>query len=146
MPDRHGPYRNVRFLLEIDGIVTAGFSECSIPENSTDAVEYREGTDPPTTRKLWSLNEYGTLTLEKGTTDDSLELFEWRKQVEQGKVDDARRNIAVVVLDEEGNPGPRWEFRDAWPTTYDAPDLDATGNEIAIESLEIEHEGMERTA
>lgn len=146
MPDRHGPYRNARFLLEIDGIAIAGFSQCSIPENSTETVEYREGNDRPTPRKLWSLNSYGTLTLEKGTTDDSIELYEWRQAVEQGQVDDARRNIAVVVLDEEGNPGPRWEFRDAWPTQYDAPDLDSSGNEVAIESIEIDHEGMERTA
>lgn len=145
MPDRHGPYRNVRYLLEIDGIAVAGFSQCSLPENSTEAVEYREGNDRPTVRKLWSLNSYGTLTLEKGTTEDSMELFEWRKLVEQGQVDEARRNIAVVVLDEEGESGPRWEFRDAWPTQYDAPDLDASGNEVAIESMEFDHEGMERT-
>lgn len=146
MPDRHGPYRNVRYLLEIDGIAIAGFSQCTLPENSTEAVEYREGSDPPTVRKLWSLNSYGTLTLERGTSEDSIALFEWRQLVEQGNVDAARRNIAVVVLDEEGEPGPRWEFRAAWPTQYDGPDLDASGNEIAIESLEIDHEGMERTA
>jgi phage tail-like protein len=146
MPDRHGPYRNVRFLLEIDGITRAGFSTASIPENSTEVTEYREGNDPPTVRKLWNLNDYGTLTLESGTTDDSIELFEWRKAVENGKVEDARRSIAVVVLDEEGSTGPRWEFKNAWPTNYDAPDLDATGGDVAIESIEIAHEGMERTA
>lgn len=144
MPDRKGPYRNARFLLEIDDIVKAGFSSCALPENSTEAIEYREGNDRPTMRKLWGLNNFGTLTLESGATEDSIELYEWRSQVEQGNVDDARRTIAVIVLDEEGNPGLRWEFRDAWPTNYDAPDLDAEGGEVAIESLEIEHEGMER--
>ena len=146
MPDRHGPYRNARFLLEIDGIAVAGFSQATIPENSTEAVEYRNGNDSPTVRKLWSLNSYGNLTLEKGVTDDSMALFEWRRSVEQGQVDDARRNIAVVVLDEEGEQGPRWEFENAWPTQYDAPDLDATGTDVAIESLEIAHEGMVRSA
>lgn len=144
MPDRHGPYRNMRFKLEIDGITKAGFSSCSIPENSTEPIEYREGTDGPTMRKLWSLNSYGTLTLESGVTDDSMMLFEWRKQVENGDVDGARRTIAVYIQDEEGSAGPRWEFTDAWPTNYTAPDLDATGSEVAIESLEIAHEGMER--
>lgn len=146
MPDRHGPYRDARFLLEIDGIAKAGFSSCSIPENSTEPTEYREGNERPTVRKLWSLNEYGTLTLESGITDDSITLFEWRKAVEQGQMGDARRTIAVVVLDEEGNSGPRYEFRNAWPSNYEAPDMDATGGEVAIESLEIEHEGMERMA
>lgn len=145
MPDRHGPYRNTRFLLEIDGIAIAGFSGCTLPKNSTAVTEYREGNDPPTVRKLWSLNDYGTLTLESGATEDSIALYEWRKLVEQGKLDDARRNVAVVVLDEAGAPGPRWEFKRAWPTQYDAPDLDATGNDVAIETLEIAHEGMERT-
>lgn len=146
MPDRHGPYRNVRFVLEIGGVAIASFSSCSIPENSTEPVEYRNGNDKPTVRKLWSLNSYGNLTLEKGTTQDSIELFEWRKSVEQGSVDAARRDIAVIVLDEEGSTGPRWEFTQAWPINYDAPDLDATGNEVAIESIEIAHEGMERVA
>lgn len=146
MPDRHGPYRDARFLLEIDGIVRAGFSTCSLPENSTEATEYREGNERPTVRKLWSLNNYGTLSLESGITDDSIELFEWRQLVEQGQMEAARRTIAVIVLDEEGESGPRYEFRDAWPSNYDAPDLDATGGEVAIESLEIESEGMERKA
>ena len=144
MADRHGPYRNTRFLLEFDDLVKAGFSSCTLPENSTDPVEYREGNDRPTMRKLWGLNDFGTLSLESGVTDDSIELYEWRQLVEQGNVDEARQDIAVIVLDEEGNPGARWEFRKAWPSSYDAPDLDAEGAEVAIESMEIEHEGMER--
>lgn len=144
MPDRHGPFRDARFLLEIDGIAKAGFSSASIPENSTEATEYREGNERPTVRKLWSLNDFGTLSLESGITVDSIMLFEWRKLVEQGKMGDARRTIAVIVLDEEGGSGPRYEFRNAWPSNYDAPDLDATGGEVAIESMEIEHEGMVR--
>lgn len=144
MADRHGPYRNTRFLLEFDDLVKAGFSSCTLPENSTDPVEYREGNDRPTMRKLWGLNDFGTLSLESGVTDDSIELYEWRQLVEQGNLDEARQDIAVIVLDEEGNPGARWEFRKAWPSSYDAPDLDAEGAEVAIEGMEIEHEGMER--
>lgn len=146
MADRHGPYRNTRFLLEIDNVAVAGFSTCNIPENSTEVVEYREGTDPPHSRKLGNLNDFGNLSLEKGTTDDSLALFEWRKLVEQGKLEAARRTIAVVVLDEEGEPGPRYEFQRAWVRQYDAPDLDASGGDVAVESIEIVHEGMERRA
>lgn len=144
MPDRHGPYRNTRFLLEIDNIAVAGFSTCNIPENSTEVVEYREGTDPPHSRKLGNLTDFGNLSLEKGTTDDSIALFEWRKLVEQGKLEEARRTIAVVVLDEEGEPGPRYEFQRAWVREYDAPDLDASGGDVAVESIEIVHEGMVR--
>jgi phage tail-like protein len=145
MPDRQ-PYRNIRFLLEIDSIAIAGFSTCNLPENSTEVVEYREGNDPPTSQKLWSTNDFGNLSLEKGVTDDSIALYEWRKLVEQGKLGEARRSIAVVILDEEGEAGPRYEFKNAWVRQYDAPDLDAGGSDVAVESLEIVHEGMERTA
>ncbi|MFC4360612.1 phage tail protein [Halobium salinum] len=144
MPDRHGPYRNSRYLLEIDDTIQAGFSEATIPSNSTEPTEYREGNESPTVRKLWSLNTFENLTLQWGTTDDSMAIFEWRKMVEQGQVDDARRDIAVIVLDEEGQPGPRWNFVRAWPVNYDAPDLNATDSQVAIESIEIAHEGMER--
>ena len=64
--------------------------------------------------------------------------------VKDGKADSARTPIAVVLQDEEGAPGARWEFRKAWPSNYDAPDLDASGNEVAIESVEIVHEGIQR--
>jgi phage tail-like protein len=136
----------MRFIVELDGIVKAGFSCCHIPENRTNVVKYREGNDPPTRRKLWGLNEYGPLVLENGVTDDSVVLYEWRKKVEQGQVDEARGTVAVVLLDEEGNPGPRWEFKQAWPARYQAPKLDANRDAVAIERLVIVHEGMQRAS
>ncbi|OYR57182.1 phage tail protein [Halorubrum halodurans] len=146
MPDRHGPYRRIRFLLEIDGVAKAGFSRCALPAARTDVIAYREGNDPPAPRKLAGLNRHDPLVLESGATDDSIALAEWRQLVEQGKLGEARRAIAVVLLDEEGGAGPRWEFRNAWPSRYVAPDLDADRSEVAIERLGIVHEGMERTA
>ncbi|MCK5056188.1 MAG: phage tail protein [Candidatus Aminicenantes bacterium] len=145
MANRNDPYRNCRFLLEIDGITQAGFSEATIPDTSQDPIEYREGNEPPTVRKIPGLIKYGNLTLKWGITD-SMDLYEWRKQVEQGQMGDARRNIAVIILDEEGNNKARWEFGEAWPTKYDAPDLNAKGTDIAIETLEIAHEGMQRVS
>lgn len=144
MPDRHGPFRSYRFRLEV-GDTEIMFSQATIPETTSEPIEYREGKDGPTMKKLAGLVSYGNLTLQKGVTADSLnELFAWRKQVEKGQLDEARRTIAVVLLDEEGNDAARWEFTEAWPTQYDAPDLDASANEVAIESVEIVHEGMTR--
>lgn len=142
---RKDPYKSFRFLVEIDGIVQGGFNEVTIPESAQDPIEYREGSDMPTVRKIPGLIKYGNVVLKWGTTD-SLELYAWRKEVENGQMASARKNMAVIVLDEEGNPVSRWEFREAWPTKYDAPDLKATGNEIAIETLEIAHEGMRRVS
>ncbi len=141
--ERIDPYKSYRFLVEIDGIIQAGFREVTIPDSSQDPVEYREGNEPPTARKLSGLVKYGNVSLKWGITD-SLELYNWRKMVEQGKTKDARRNMAIILMDEEGTPSARWEFSDAWPSKYDAPDLNATGNDVAIENLEIVHEGMQR--
>ncbi|AAR34303.1 phage tail protein [Geobacter sulfurreducens] len=145
MAGRKDPYRNFRFLVEIDGIVQAGFSEVTVPDTSTDVVEYREGSEEPRLRKLSGLNKFGNVTLKWGTTD-SLEFFNWRKLVMQGKMKDARKNMAVILMDEEGNPAARWEFENAWPNKYDPADLNAKGNDVAIESVEIVHEGMKRVS
>lgn len=139
--ERKDPYRNFRYLVEIDGIAQAGFSEATIPDSAQDPIEYREGNEPPTARKLPGLIKYGNVTLKWGITD-SMDLYNWRKLVEDGK--DARRNMAIVLLDEEGNPAARWEFNEAWPSKYDAPDLSAKGTDIAVETLEIVHEGLKR--
>ena len=145
-PDKHGPYRENRFLVEIDGLATASFSTVELPESTIEETEYRDGNDPHTNRKLKGRNAYDSLFLERGVTDDSIALYEWFTLAEEGNVDEARRSVAVVLLDTNGQSGPRWEFRNAWPARYDAPNLDAMGNGVALESLEILHEGMERTA
>jgi len=141
--ERKDPYKNFRFLLEIDEITQAGFREVTVPDSTQDPIEYREGNEPITVRKLPGLIKYGNVSLKWGITD-SFDLYDWRKMVEDGNIKKARKNVAIIVLDDEGNPAARWEFSQAWPTKYDAPDLNATANEIAIETLEIAHEKMER--
>ena len=142
---RVDPYRNFRFLVEIDGITQAGFSEATIPDSTQDPIEYREGNETPTVRKVPGLIKYGNVTLKWGITD-SLDLYNWRKLVEDGKMKDARKNMAIILMDEEGSPKSRWEFNEAWPSKYDAPDLNSKGTDIAIETLEIVHEGMKRVS
>lgn len=140
---RKDPYKNYRFLVEIDGIVQAGFKEVTIPDSTQDPIDYREGSDQPTIRKIPGLIKYGNITLKWGMTD-SMDLYNWRKQVEDGKTDDYRRNMAIILMNEQAEQVGRWQFSDAWPSKYDAPDLNAAGSEIAIESIEIVHEGMKR--
>ncbi len=143
--ERIDPYKNFRFLVEIDGVVQAGFSEYTIPDSTQEPIEYREGNEPITARKLPGLIKYGNVTLKWGITD-SLELYNWRKLVEDGKMKDARRNMAVMLMDEEGTSKARWNFTNAWPSKYDAPDLNAKGTDVGIETLEIVHEGMIRVS
>lgn len=140
---RRDPLRNFRFRVEIDGIQQAGFSEISGFDSTVDVIEYREGNDPTHVRKLPGLTKYGNITLKWGITD-SMEIYDWHKATVDGNI--IRKNISIIVVDEAGNDKARWNFVSAWPTKYDAPDFDAKGNDIAIESLEIVHEGMSRVS
>ncbi len=146
MADRTDPFRNFRFKVEIDGIVQAGFNEVTVPDSTTDPVEYREGIDQSHMRKLAGINKCGNITLKWGTTTN-MEFFNWRQKVVDGQINEARKkNMAIILMDELGNPAARWEFENAWPTKYKPADLNAKGNEVAIESLELVHEGMKRVS
>lgn len=133
------PYRGFNFRVEIDGITEAGFRECSGLDATTDSTDYREGTDPLHVRKITGLNKYSPITLKRGITD-SVSLWKWRQTVLDGKPE--RRNISVVLTDTTGAEKWRWNFRNAWPSKWTGPSLNATSNEVAIESLEIVHEEM----
>jgi phage tail-like protein len=141
---RTDPYRNFRFKVEIDGIQTASFAEATIPDTTTDSVDYREGTDLPFQKKLSGLTKYGNITLKKGLTD-SVELYQWRKSVEDSGAAKARKNISLVLIDEEGNDKARWDIMEAWPTKYSPSGFSAKANEVVIETLELVHEGIKRT-
>ena len=138
---RVDPYRNFSFLVEIDGITQAGFSDCSGFGASTDPIEYREGGETKTVRKLPGLTKYPNITLKWGLTD-SRELYDWYRDVVNGKI--ARKSGSIILLDLEGNEKVRWNFFEAWPTKWDGPDFTAKGNDVAIETLELVHERIER--
>jgi len=136
---RNDPYAAFNFLVEIDGVTVAGFSECSGLSSETDPIEYREGKEDITVRKLPGLVKYSNITLKRGFTQGK-ELWQWRKQVLDGKTQ--RRSGTVTLLDEARKPALRWNFREGWPRKLDGPTLNAKTNEVAIETLEIAHEGL----
>lgn len=143
---RIDPLRNFRYRLEIDNITQAGFSEVAIAETLIDAVDYREGTDPPHVRKLSGLTKYGNITLKWGLTTggSALDLFKWHAEVSAGQVKERRKKVVIVVQDEAGVDSARFVISDAWPVKYDPSDLNAKGNEVMIELLELANEGIER--
>lgn len=140
---RKDPLRNFRFRLEIDGVQQAGFSDVNIGETTTDAVDYREGTDPSHVRKLSGLTKFGNITLKWGVTD-SMELFNWHKQIMAGQIAANRKQVSIVVVDEAGSDKARFVVSEAWPMKYDPSDLAGKGNEVFIELLELVNEGIER--
>lgn len=142
MADRKDPYRKFRYRVEMDGIQQAGFSEVSGFDASVDVVEYREGNEVITPRKLPGLAKYGNITLKWGVTD-SMDLYNWMQDTIQGKV--ARKAVTIIAINEAGDDVATWKVIEAWPTKYTAPDFNGTSSEVAIEQLEIAHEGMTRT-
>lgn len=139
--DRKDPYRGYNFLVEIDGITRAGFRECSGVDSTQTPITYREGNDPLTMRKLPGLVEHSNIMLTRGITDDH-ELWDWRKKAMDGKVE--RKNGSIVLLDDTGEEKIRWNFVNGWPSKWTGPTLNATGSDVAVEQLEIAHEGVLR--
>jgi phage tail-like protein len=145
MAGRNDPLRNFRFRLEIDGITQAGFSEVGIGETTTDAIDYREGNMPAHVTKLSGLTKYGNITLKWGVTD-SVELWNWHRQIVAGQIQNQRKKVTIVAIDEQGRDKARFVVSEAWPIKYDPSDLNAKGNEVLIEVLELANEGIERVA
>jgi len=138
---RRDPYLNFNFLVEIDGVAAAGFSEVELPEARIDAVAYREGDDRTSSARLLPGRvEYGRLVLRRGYAADPA-LFQWWRAVAEGNLD--RRNVVVILRDQSGQEVSRWAFRETLPTKYVGPSLRALGNEVAIETLELACESME---
>ena len=141
MARRDDPYLNFNFVVEIEGEPAAGFSEADLPAGRIEAVAYREGTDQSSAARLLPGRvEYGPLVLRRGFSGDAA-LFQWWQAVAEGNLD--RRNVSVVLLDEKRQEVARWNLVRAWPTKYEPPSLHGLGNEVAIETLEIAHEGIE---
>ncbi len=135
------PYGNFNFTIEIDGIERAAFQECSGFDSTIDVIEHREGGENTTPRKLPGLTKYSNITLKWGMTNDR-ELYDWHRRVVEGEIE--RKNGSIVLRDRKGEEVARWNFVRAWPTKWDGPDLNAEGNDVAIETLELAHEGVER--
>ena len=137
---RIDPYRAFNFRVEIDGLTIGSFSECSGLTAEGDSVDYREGTDIPLhVRKLQGLRKYTNITLKRGyTTND--ELWRWYGNITNGIAD--RRNGAIVLMDEQRRDVMRWSFENAWINKIEAPSFKASGNEVAIESVELVHEKL----
>ncbi len=139
---RIDPYRNFNFLVELEGIAQGNFTECSGLEATTEVIETREGGQNTTVRKLPGKTTYSDITLKWGLTESD-ELWTWRKKVLEGSVE--RKNGSIVVYDLANNEEvARWNFVSAWPTKWEGPSLNATGNEVAIETLVLAHEGIMR--
>jgi phage tail-like protein len=136
-------YRAFQFTIEIDGISQARFQEVGGLDATTDTVEYREGGDNLGTRKLPGQTKHSNLSLKRGYTDDT-QLWTWYEDVMTGRTENIRRHISIVQLDMAGQEKFRWNLFHAFPVKYTAASFNAKGNDLAIETLEIAYERIER--
>jgi len=138
---RNDPFRGYNFRIELDNTSVAAFREATGLSLNTDPVDYREGTDVfLSVRKLPGLRKYSNLTFKRGITQNE-DLWKWYKNILNG-VDD-RRNGAVVLQDEQHNDVLRWEFQNGWICKWEGASLNATSNDVVIETIEICHERIE---
>lgn len=135
------PYPAFNFKVEIEGVNEAHFTQCSPIGARVETIAYRSGGTGSRVRKLPGRVDYSNVVLSYGLTE-SVALWEWFQTVVTGQIQ--RKNISIVLLDNNGvDEARRWNLFEAWPTQWNGASLEAMGNSIAIESLEIAFEHME---
>ena len=142
MADIIYPYKKYNYKVLLDNSEEAGFSEVSSPDITSDPVEYREGNmTGKTAGRQPGILKYGNVTLKRGVTESQV-FVAWMKDIQDGKA--PRKTVVITLMDDEMNEVASWQLEKAWPTKYTGTDMNATSNEVAIESLELVTEGVTR--
>ncbi len=136
-------YRAFQFMVEIGSVTTARFQEVGGLDATIDTTEYREGGTMLGALKFPGLTKHANLSLKRGYTDDTL-LYDWFADVMTGRTENIRRDISVIQVDMAGKEAYRWNLFNAFPVKYTAPAFNAKGNDLAIETLEVAYERIER--
>ncbi|MEZ6134625.1 MAG: phage tail protein [Pirellulaceae bacterium] len=142
---RTDPYGGYNFLVTINGVsddgnsVSGAFTEASGLEVEVTPIEYRNGNEDITVRKIPGLKKFTNITLKRGITGD-IEFWNWIRTGMTGNVQ--RADGSIVLLDEDRDEVLRWNFTRGWACKHTGPGLNATNNEIAMDTLEICHEGL----
>ena len=151
-PERFDPYKTFKFRVKWDGRYVAGVSKVGALKRTTELVEHREGGDPSTTRKSPGQSKYEAISLERGVTHD-VEFERWANKVwnfgaglgSEVSLKDFRKDIIIEVYNEAGQKVKAYNVFRCWVSEFQAmPELDASANAVAIESLKLENEGWER--
>jgi phage tail-like protein len=142
MPNNIDPYRVYNFKLDIAGETEGHFTACSGLGVKVQAIKYREAGSNQVVRHIPGPVDYAAVTLSYGLTA-SQDLWDWMMTAVQGKVE--RKNVSIIMLDSEGaDEVMRWNLVDAWPSEWRGAPLDALNREIAIESLTLVFDTLER--
>lgn len=149
---RFDPYKNFKFRVKWDGRYVAGVSKVGALKRTTEMVEHRVGGDPSTVRKSPGQSKYDAITLERGVTHDK-EFEQWANKVwnygaglgSEVSLKDFRKDLIIEVYNEAGQLALAYKVYRCWPSEFQAiPELDASANAVAIQTLKLENEGWER--
>ncbi len=123
------------------GDTRIGFTEVSGLNVELQSIEYREGNALEyQVTKMPGIPQYSNITLKRGVFREDNEFFQWLNTVKMNNIE--RRDITISLLNEEHEPVMVWKVKDAWPCKVEGPSLNSTGNEVAVESIELCHEGL----
>jgi phage tail-like protein len=134
------PIPKFHFQVEWGG-TKIGFTEVSGLDVETEVIEYRDGSSPEySKKKMPGMQKYANITLKRGTFASDNEYYNWWKTVSLNTIE--RRDLTISLLNESHEPVVVWKVKNAWPSKIQSTDLKADGNEVAIESMELVHEGL----
>lgn len=134
------PIPKFHFRVEWGG-ARIGFSEVTGLEVSTDVIEYRDGASLEYSKiKMPGMQKFGNITLKRGTFKSDNDFYNWWNTVALNTIE--RRDVTVSLLNENHEPVVVWKIKNAWPVKVQSTDLKADGNEVAIETIELAHEGL----
>ncbi|MFQ5380397.1 MAG: phage tail protein [Dehalococcoidia bacterium] len=139
------PLVSFNFALEISGVISGYFTEVSGLGSEHEIVEHKvvSSSGKEIVMKIPGRLKWENITLKRGITE-SMDIWDWRKQVEDGNVDSTRRNGSIVMYDQHGSEVSRWNFERGWPSKVSGPSPKADSNEIGVEELTVTHEYIER--
>ena len=141
MMDRPEGHPAFRFAVQIDGVGEAAFTECTLPALEVDVHEEKEGGFNTGAHLLPGRVKRGSVTLKRGLTTSS-ELLRWYSDVMQGQLSSTRKQVSIVLYNSTGQQVMRWDFTGAYPNKWSGPALNASTNNIAIETLELSFESV----
>jgi phage tail-like protein len=139
------PLVGFHFAVEMQGVVTGFFTECGGLGSEHEVIEHKVVTEKgnEVVMKIPGRLKWENITLKRGITKN-MDIWKWRKEVENGNVDSARRDGSIVMFDQQLNEVARWNFLRAWPVKVTGPQPKSDSNEIGVEELTIAHEYIER--
>lgn len=138
MAEGEYPLAGYHFFVEVQGKLMGAFREATGLNSESEKIEYKAAgpKGEEITISQPGRTKYPDIVLKRGLTSD-LSMWEWRKEIEDGKFKDSRKNGSIVLYAQDHAEVARWNFEGAWPLKVEGPGLNAGNNEIAVESLTL---------